>query len=96
MGAVKKEIFIGAAVGFFVVLAGLFLGYEYLVSQYELPQSIRMFHNKHLYGKVLFLAAVPNIFVFFLYLKKKQDHRAKGILGISILIALITFGLKFI
>jgi hypothetical protein len=33
-----------------------------------------------LYGKVLGLAALPNLFVFFVFLRKKQDLRARGVL----------------
>jgi hypothetical protein len=42
------------------------------------------------------LAAVSNLFVFFVFIKKKQDNRAKGVLLATILIALTTLVLKII
>ncbi len=48
-----------------------------------------------LYGKVLSLAAIPNLFVFFIFIKKKQDNRAKGVLIATILTALTTLIIKF-
>lgn len=48
-----------------------------------------------LFGKVLSLAAIPNLFVFFIFIKKKQDNKAKGVLFATILIALATLILKF-
>ncbi|MDA9333811.1 hypothetical protein N9Q52_02040 [Polaribacter sp.] len=49
-----------------------------------------------MFGKVLSLAAVSNLFVFFVFIKKKQDNRAKGVLLATILIALTTLVLKII
>jgi hypothetical protein len=43
----------------------------------------------------LSLAAIPNLVVFFIYIKKKQDNSAKGVLLATILISLTTFVLKF-
>ncbi len=54
-----------------------------------------MIQQGDLYGKVLSIAAIPNLFVFFIFIKKKQDNRAKGVLMATILIALTTLILKF-
>ncbi len=54
-----------------------------------------MISDGGLYGKILSLAAIPNLFVFFIFIKKKQDNRAKGVLFATILIALTTLILKF-
>jgi len=53
-----------------------------------------MIKEGNLYAQVLSLAALPNLFVFFIFIKKKQDYRARGVLIASILIALVTFVLK--
>ena len=53
-----------------------------------------MIKKGNLYAKVLSLAALPNLFVFFVFIKKKQDYRARGVLMASILTALVTFVLK--
>ena len=55
-----------------------------------------MIEDGDLYGKILSIAAIPNLFVFLIYIKKKQDHKAKGVLMTTIVIALITLILKFI
>jgi hypothetical protein len=54
-----------------------------------------MVKERNLYGKVLSLAAIPNLIVFFVFLKKKQDARAKGVLMATFLIAFTTLILKF-
>jgi hypothetical protein len=54
-----------------------------------------MIQEGDLYGKILSLAAIPNLFVFFIFIRKKQDNRAKGVLMTTIIIALTTLILKF-
>lgn len=94
MGTVKKDIFIGVLVAFFATFGGVFLYLEY-VSKYSFNDALQMIKEGNLYGKVLSLAAIPNLFVFFIFIKKKQDYRAKGVLIATILIALTTLILKF-
>ena len=95
MGAVKKHILIGVLVSLFATAVGVFLYLEYF-SKESFSKTLEMIKAGGLYGKVLSLAAIPNLFVFFIFIKKKQDHRAKGVLLATILIALATLVLKFI
>lgn len=94
MGVVNKDILIGFLVAVFATFGGVFLYIEYF-SQYSFDQTLRMIAEGKLYGKVLSLAAIPNLFVFFIYIRKHQDNRAKGVLLATILIALTTLILKF-
>ncbi|WP_299013042.1 hypothetical protein [uncultured Polaribacter sp.] len=94
MGTVKKDILIGVLVALFATFGGIFLYLEYF-SQYSFADTLQMIKEGDLYGKVLALAAIPNLFVFFVFIKKKQDHKAKGVLLTTILIALTTLLLKF-
>jgi len=94
MGTVKKNILIGVLVSLFATFGGVFLYLEYF-SRYEFYETIALIKEGRLYGKVLSLAAIPNLFVFFIYIKKKQDNKAKGVLLATILIAFTTLVLKF-
>ncbi|MGY0426107.1 MAG: hypothetical protein ACWIPI_04660 [Polaribacter sp.] len=94
MGTVKKDIFIGILVSLFATFGGLFLYVEYF-SRFEFYQTLEMIKEGNLYGKVFSLAAIPNLFVFFIFIKKKQNNRAKGVLMVTFLIALTTLVLKF-
>ena len=95
MGVIKKDVFIGILVALFATFGGLFLYLEYF-SRFGFDETLAMIQEGKLYGKVLSIAAIPNLFVFFIFIKKKQDLRAKGVLLATILIALTTFILKFI
>jgi hypothetical protein len=94
MGNVKKDIIIGVLVALFATFGGVYLYLEYF-SRYEFNETIQMIKEGNLYGKVISLAAISNLFVFFIFIKKKQDNRAKGVLLATILIALTTLVLKF-
>ena len=94
MGTVKKDILIGILISLFATVAGVFLYLEYF-SRYNFDETLKMIGEGDLYGKVLSLAAIPNLFVFFIFIKKKQDNRAKGVLIATILTALTTLIIKF-
>ncbi|WP_152287899.1 hypothetical protein [Flavicella marina] len=91
----QKEIFIGFFVAIFATLSGMYL-YVELFSKYDFATTIEMIQDGDLYGQIITLGAVANIFVFFVYLKKNQEARAKGVLLATILIALFTVFVKFI
>ncbi|MDG1744069.1 MAG: hypothetical protein P8H19_05675 [Polaribacter sp.] len=94
MGTLKNTILKGILVSLFATFGGVFLYLEY-ISRFGFYETIDLINEGKLYGKVLSLAAIPNLVVFFIYIKKKQDNSAKGVLLATILIALTTFVLKF-
>ena len=93
MGFVKKEMLIGVLVSVFATLAGVFIYIEFF-SKFNFQETFAVIKEQNLTGKILTLAAIPNLFVFFIYIKKKQDYRARGVLLTTILIAIATFVIK--
>ena len=91
---IKKEILIGIAVGFFATLAGFYLYVELFINA-DFKEAFKFIHEEKMYGKILSLAAMPNLVVFFVYIKKKQDNRAKGVLIATLLIAFLILGAQF-
>lgn len=85
---IKKEILIGFIVALIATAFGFFI-YVELVSTYSFDETLKIIKEGKLYGKVLGLAAIPNLFVFFVFLKKKQDYRAKGVLLATFFIAFL-------
>jgi len=91
----KKEVLIGFLVAIFATLSGIYL-YVELFSEFDFITTWEMIQDGDLYGQIITLGAVANIFVFFVYLKKNQENRAKGVLLATILTALVTLFTKFI
>ena len=93
MGFISKEILIGVLVSIIATFSGLFIYVEFF-SKFNFQETFNIIKEQGLVGKILTLAAVPNLFVFFVFIKKKQDYRARGVLLTTILIAFTTFVLK--
>ncbi|MDN3641483.1 hypothetical protein QWY87_02130 [Lutimonas halocynthiae] len=91
----KKEILIGFAIGLVATAFGFYIYVEF-VSTYSFDETLKILDEGNLYGKVLGLAAIPNLFVFFIFLKKKQDLRARGVLLASFFVAFLILVSKFL
>jgi len=91
---VKKEISIGFLVGLAATAFGFFIFTEFFIRQ-DFKAMIKFVFENQLLGKLLGLAALPNLFVFFVFLKKKQDYRAKGVVIASFLVAFLVLIAQF-
>ncbi len=92
---IRKEIVLGILISLLATASGVFLYLQYF-SKFGFDETWKMIQEGNLYASVISLAALPNLFVFFIFIKKKQDYRARGVLMASIFTALITFALKFL
>jgi len=84
----KKELLIGFLVALVATSFGCFLFIEFF-STVDFYESLELIKEGNLEGKVLVLGAVANFFVFFVFLKKKQIYRARGVMMETFLIAFI-------
>lgn len=95
MGSVNKGIAIGFFVSLFATFCGMFIYLQY-ISRFGFAETVEMIQKGGTLGPVIALAALPNLFVFFIFLKKNQDYRARGVLLGTIFTAFVTLILKFI
>lgn len=91
----RKEILIGLFTGIVATAFGMFIYLEF-VSDYSFEETLKILDEGNLYGKVLGLAAIPNLFVFFIFLKKKQELRARGVMLATFLIAFLILITQFL
>ena len=89
-----KEISIGFLVGLLSTLFGSYIFVEYF-SNYGFYTSLNLIEEGGLYGKIISIGAIANFFPFFIFLKKKQIYRARGVLMESILVAFVVLILTF-
>jgi heme/copper-type cytochrome/quinol oxidase subunit 4 len=83
-----KEILIGFIISIIATAFGFFI-YVEVVSTYSFEETLKIIKEGNLYGKILGLSAIPNLFVFFVFLKKKQDYRAKGVILATFFVAFL-------
>lgn len=90
----KKDIFIGMFVGIIANTTGLILAASLLSKGNDFTTVIKAAANEGFLGKLISLGAVLNLIAFFIFIKKKQDYRARGVLLITVIIAVFTFVFK--
>jgi len=82
-----KELAIGFITALIATSFGCYIFLEFF-SNFDFYKSLELIQEGKLHGKVLVLGALANLFVFFVFVKKKQEYRARGVLLETILIAL--------
>lgn len=90
----KKDIVIGFIVALLATACGVFI-YMQFISKFGFQETLAMMEHTEVFGKIVTLGAIPNLFVFSIFIKKKQDQRAKGVLIATILLAISLLVLKF-
>lgn len=84
----KKEILIGFLIALIATFFGCYLFIEFF-SNRGFYETIKLINEGNLESKVLVIGAVANLFVFFVFLKRKQIYRARGVLLATFLIAFL-------
>ncbi|MFG6686266.1 hypothetical protein ACGK9U_06775 [Mariniflexile sp. HNIBRBA6329] len=90
----KKDIFIGILVGLIANGIGLILTALLLGQGEDFTTVIKAAANEGFLGKLISLGAILNLVAFFVFIRKRQDYRARGVLLITIFIAVFTFVFK--
>ena len=91
---IKKDVFIGIIVGLIANMLGLFLAATFLGQGDDFMAVIKAATAEGFIGKLISLGAILNLIAFFIFIKRKQDYRARGVLLITVLIAVFTFVFK--
>jgi hypothetical protein len=91
---IKNNIFIGMFVGLIANAIGLILTATLLGKGDDFTTVIKAATNEGFLGKLISLGAILNLIAFFIFIRKKQDYRARGVLLITVFIAVFTFVFK--
>ena len=92
----NKNIFIGVIVGLIANIFGLIFAIQIFGSSDDYTKVIKDAIANDFFGKLVAIGALLNLGAFFVFIKKRQDHRAMGVLIITVIVMLITFGFKFL
>ncbi len=93
---VKKEVFIGFIVGLIANFMGLILAVYLFGNDDDIETTIRQSLAEGFFSKLVSIGAILNLGAFFIFIKKKQDYRARGVLLATVLIAVFTFLVKYL
>ena len=92
---IAKRVFTGIAVGLILTALGFFLYVQFLL-KVDLSQAILTLSQQGNLGTVLFIAAIPNLLAFFIFINKGQDYKARGIIIASFIVAFLILIAQFL
>ena len=88
---IKKEVTLGLIIGLIANAIGLFISATVLGNGDDIIVVLKTASAEGFLGKLISIGAILNLIAFFIFIKKKQDYRARGVLLATIFVALITF-----
>ncbi len=92
---IKQHIFTGFLTGIAANIAGVIL-YIALLSKADIDTTLSNAVANDYLGKIIALGAILNFLPFFVFLKKKQNYHARGVLLATVFIAIAVAIYKFI
>lgn len=92
---IKHNIFTGFLTGLAANIAGVLL-YVSVFSQADLDTTLQDAVNQGYLGKIIALGAILNFLPFFVFLKKKQNYHARGVLLATVSVAVAVAIYKFL
>ena len=94
----KKEIFKGIIAGFVSTLIGIVIC-VFIVSQIRnLPftDTFNFYLDNDTLWMLLSLGALPNLLIFFWFLKKNREYNARGVLLTTFIVAITAYLIYFL
>ncbi len=85
---IRKDVIIGFIMGIVANLVGIAL-YILMFSKEGFEGTIRSAVNFSFIGKLVSLGAILNLVVFFVLIKRNEDHKARGVLLATLVAAII-------
>jgi hypothetical protein len=89
-----KKILIGFIIGLAANMAGTYL-YIFFFSKLSLESTLQAALENDFLGSLIALGAILNLGVFFIFLKKKQYYRARGVVLATVIAAMAILISKF-
>ena len=91
---IGKEVLIGFLIGLAANMSGSYL-YVFFFSKYDLETTIEIALEQDVLGNIIALGALLNLVVFFIFLKKNEYYKARGVIMATLIAAIIVLISKF-
>ncbi len=84
---IKKEVFIGVLVGFAATFIGFYF-YTQVFNDFSMKFVKKLIEEEDYLGDILIYSAIPNLLAFFVFIKRKEDYRARGVIMATMFVAI--------
>ena len=91
-----RSISIGVVIGLIASAIGLVLTLLIFGEGNSLSNSLQVAIDSDVLTKLVSMGAILNLAVFFLFLKRNEDSKARGVLIATIIVAIITIIVRFV
>lgn len=91
---IKKNVIIGFLVGLISTAIGFYF-YTQVINKFSMKFIKKMIVEEGMLDLLLIYSAVPNLLAFFVFIKRKEDYKARGVLLATFLVALGILFSKF-
>lgn len=92
---IKRKIFFGFAMGLLASITGVILATLIFGDNSDIISSLKQAIADGFIGKIVSIGAILNLLVFFYFIGKKQDYKARGVILATVLVAIGTFILNY-
>lgn len=91
----KSEVLKGFLVGIIATIFGLVFAILIFGQSDDYSLVLKQAVNEGFLGKLMSIGALLNLGAFFIFLKKKQDLRARGVLVATVFVLVFTLIMKY-
>lgn len=92
---IKKQVVIGFLIGLLATAIGFYF-YTQIYNHFSWKFIKILIAENDMLATFLFYAATPNLLAFFVFSRRKEDYKARGVLLATFLVAIIILISKFI
>lgn len=89
-----KNIIIGFVLSILATIAGIYVYLE-LISQVSVEKTWQSILQNGMLSTVIALGSIPNLLLFFVFIKRKEEYKARGVMLGVIVAALAVFWFRF-
>ena len=84
---IKLNVLIGVLVGFIATGIGFYF-YTQVFNHFSLKFIGKLITEEGYLGEILAYSAIPNLVAFFVFIKRKEDYKARGVIIATMLVAI--------
>lgn len=92
---IKKQVILGFLIGLVLTAIG-FYTYTQVIKPYSFKFVKKLILEEDMLSTFLIYASAPNLLAFFVFIKRKEDYKARGVLLATFSIAIFMLISKFI
>jgi len=92
---IKVEVLTGILFGFIATAFGFYF-YAQVFNHFSMKFIKKLILEEDMLGEILAYSAIPNLLAFFVFIKRGEDYKARGVILATMLVAIaVAFSLVY-